>query len=294
MRAIYRNLPGFTIAVIAFALGIGVVSASAQDIISDKMKAKLKSMKEHTFCGDKNWSYNNRESVKELREVTIPASGTITVDGRKNGGISIKGDDRSDILVRACVQAWDESAEAAKNKLAAIKLNTSGTIQGDGGDENYWSVSFEVIVPRASNVNLTARNGGISIVGIDGTAEFETQNGGVFLSNVAGNFKGRTMNGGVYVKLFGNGWKGTGLDVKTTNGGVNIHLPENYAANFETRTVNGKFNTDIAALKQPRDDDDKWHHRPVNINTSLNGGGAPIKVVTTNGGVSVSSAPSKE
>lgn len=294
MKAIYRNLPGMAIAVVAFAIGLGVVTAAAQEIEKDKIKAKSKSMKEHTFCGDNNWSHNGRESVNELREVTIPAGGTITVDGRQNGGVSIKGEDRSDILVRSCVQAWAESREAAKTKLAAIKINTSGTIRAEAGDDDHWSVSFELIVPRSSNVNLTARNGGIAIRGIDGNAEFETQNGGVFLSDVAGNFKGRTTNGGVYVKLMGNNWKGTGLDVTTTNGGVKILMPGNYAANIETGTVNGGFSTDIAALKQPRDDDDKWRHRPVKINTSLNGGGAPIRVVTTNGGVNISNALGKE
>lgn len=293
MRSIFRNLPGIAIAVVAFAVGFGVVTAAAQDTEKDKMKTKLKSMKERTFCSDNNWSHNNRESVSELRETTIPAGGTITVDGRQNGGISVKGEDRSDVLVRACVQAWGENADAAKSKLAGIKVNTAGTIKAEGVDEN-WSVSFELRVPRSSNVNLTAKNGGISIYGIDGNAEFETQNGGVFLSDVAGNFNGRTTNGGVFVKLSGNGWKGSGLDVTTTNGGVNIHLPENYAANIVTGTVNGGFSTDIAALKQPRDDDEKWGHRPVKINTSLNGGGAPIRVVTTNGGVRISNASSKD
>ncbi|MGB7203062.1 MAG: hypothetical protein WBD16_12490 [Pyrinomonadaceae bacterium] len=295
MRAIYRKLPGVAIAVVAFAIGLGFVTAAAQEPEKDKMKAKLKSMKERTFCGDNNWSHNGRESVSELREATIPARSTITVDGRQNGGINIKGDDRSDILVRACVQAWGESAEAAKSELSGIKVNTAGTIKAESGDDNRWSVSFELIVPRPSNVNLTARNGGISIYGIDGNAEFVTQNGGVFLSDVAGNFKGRTTNGGVYVKLFGSSWKGSGLDVTTTNGGVNIHLPENYAANIETGTVNGGFSTDIAALKQPRDEtDDKWQHRPVKINTNLNGGGPSVRIVTTNGGVRISNSPSKE
>lgn len=295
MRTIFRNLPGFAIAVVAFAIGLGVVATAAQEPEKDKMKAKVKSMKEHSFCTDDNWSHNGRESVSELREVTIPASGTITVDGRQNGGINVKGDDRPDVLVRACVQAWGETADAAKSKLSSVRVNTDGTIKAESGDDNHWSVSFELLVPRSSNVNLTARNGGISIYGIDGNAEFVTQNGGVFLGDVAGNFKGRTTNGGVHVKLFGSSWKGSGLDVTTTNGGVDIYLPENYAANIETGTVNGGFSTDIPALKQPRDEsDDRWQHRPIRINASLNGGGAPIRVVTTNGGVRVSQAHGKQ
>lgn len=286
-------LPRFAIAIVAFVIGITAVSVSAQQT-KDKFKDKLKSMKERSFCTNNNWSDGGRESVSDLREVTIPAVGTVNVDGRQNGGVSIKGEDRNDVLIRACVQAWGESADAAKEKLASVKINTSGTIKAESDDtDKQWSVSYEIRVPRSTSVNLTAKNGGISITGIDGNAEFETQNGGVFLSDVAGDFKGRTTNGGVFVKLSGSTWKGTGLDVTTTNGGVNIQLPETYAARIETGTVNGGYNTDIPALKITTEDvkGDSWgRQRPTKINTNINGGGAPIRVVTTNGGVRISTS----
>jgi hypothetical protein len=116
-------------------------------------------------------------------------------------------------------------------------------------------------------------------------------NGGVFLSDVAGNFSGRTTNGGVFVKLNGQSWRGGGLDVVTTNGGVNIQMPDSYAAHVETGTVNGGFSSEIAALRPARDDDrnDGWYHqRKTKISADLNGGGAPIKITTTNGGVHIS------
>lgn len=295
MKAIYRHLPRFAAAAVAFAIGVAAASVSAQDTSKDKFKDKMKSMKERSFCSNNNWSDGRRESVSDLRETTIPASGTVNVDGRQNGGVSIKGEDRSDVLVRACVQAWGESLDEAKAKLASIKVNTSGTIKAESDDtDKHWSVSYEIRVPRSTSVNLTAHNGGISITGIDGNAEFETQNGGVFLSDVAGNFKGRTTNGGVFVKLSGNTWKGTGLDVTTTNGGVNIQMPETYAARVETGTVNGGYNTDIAALKVVRDDNDKWGHRATKINRDINGGGPPVRVVTTNGGVRINTSDDKD
>lgn len=295
MSSIHKNLRRLGVAAIAFVIGVGAVAVSAQD--SDKQKSKDKMKVAKSFCSNDYWSNGDRQSARELREVTIPATSNITVDGRQNGGISIKGEDRNDVLVRACIQTWADSEEAAKAKLAGIKINTSGTIQGDGDDDNKWSVSFELRVPRSTNVNLTARNGGISIYGIDGNAEFETQNGGVSLGDVAGNFKGRTINGGVHVKLVGGSWKGSGLDVTTTNGGVNISMPENYAARIVTGTVNGGYSTDIPALEVTREDKggDSWNrHRPTKISMDINGGGAPVRVVTTNGGVRISNSANKE
>jgi hypothetical protein len=52
-------------------------------------------------CRDDNW-YNDRlVSNCEIREQTLAPSGPIAIDGRQNGGISVKGWDQNQILVRA-------------------------------------------------------------------------------------------------------------------------------------------------------------------------------------------------
>jgi len=245
------------------------------------------------FCSNNNWSSDDHISVSQLKEMTVSTGGTITVDGRQNGGISVRGESRNDVQVRACVQAWSGSEADAKALADQVRINTGGTIKADGPSDNHWSVSYQILVPRSSNLDLIAHNGGINITGVDGTAKFETQNGGVFLSDVAGNFSGRTTNGGVFVRLSGQSWRGGGLDVTTSNGGVNIQMPENYAAHVEAGTVNGGFSSDIAALQPQGDDsrDNSWGHRDrkTKINADINGGGAPIRVVTTNGGVRIGS-----
>jgi len=286
-----RYLPYIALATVAFLVGIAVSPAHGQD----KVREKLRSRENRSFCTDNNWSGGDGDNVSsiELREATTSAGGTITVDGRQNGGINVRGEERSDVLVRACIHAWGKSDEAAKATVASIKVVTSGTIHAEGADsDRNWSVSYELLVPRNSNLNLTAHNGGVSIRNVDGNAEFETMNGGVFLADVAGSFKGRTTNGGVFVKLAGNSWKGSGLDVVTTNGGVNILMPETYAANIETGTVNGGFQSTIPALNVTTENlkGDYWgRQRTKRINTSFNGGGAPIRIITTNGGVRISS-----
>lgn len=236
------------------------------------------------FCSN-NWSNGDKVSTSDLRETTV-AAGDVNVDGKRNGGISIKGENRSDVLVRACVQAWANS-EAEANQIAkSVRVETDGTIQVAGADdEKNYSVSYEIIVPRRTNLNLTTLNGGISISNVEGAINFTAKNGGVNLSNLAGDVKGRTANGGLHVELNGSGWKGAGFDVETTNGGVHVSMPNDYAARFETKTVNGGFKTDIAALKVERDEKD-W--KPgVNLSRDINGGGATVRIVTTNGGVHI-------
>jgi len=252
----------------------------------EKEKEKYKS-KNYNFCSN-NWSNGDKVGGSELREVTVPG-GSLTVDGKRNGGISVKGEDRSDVLVRACIQTWGSTEEEAKAMAKNIRIETGGTIRAEGtSEERGWSVSYQLLVPRNTNLKLTTMNGGIHISDVEGTMEFDAQNGGIHLNNLAGSVKGRTTNGGLHIELAGNTWKGDGIDVQTTNGGVHLTMAENYAARFETRTVNGGFKSDIAALQVEKDPNEPGYRRQgVNISRELNGGGALVRIVTTNGGVKI-------
>ncbi len=249
------------------------------------------------FAGDKygfcegNWSSGGRVSVKDLRETTVGATSLLEVDGMKNGGISIKGENRGDILIRACVQASGTSEQEANATLSNTRIETNGVIKAVNYTEDAkYSVSYEILVPVQTSLKLTAHNGGISISSVEGTLNFETKNGGVSLKDISGDVKGMTKNGGVSVKLSGNSWRGNGLEVETKNGGINLLLPSNYSANVETGTVNGGFKSDFTELKVPEKDENGRWYRPKKVNASINGGGAKIRVVTTNGGVNIKSS----
>ncbi|MCC6327968.1 MAG: hypothetical protein IT174_05590 [Acidobacteria bacterium] len=237
------------------------------------------------FCSN-NWTNGEKVSVSDLREIPVPSTGTLNIDGGRNGGIKVIGGNRTDVLIRACVQAWAATSEAARAAVSAIRINTGGIIKADGPEEG-WSVSYEAHVPQNTNLKLTAHNGGISIKSVEGSLEFETTNGGVSLANVAGDVRGKTTNGGVNVALSGNSWRGTGLDVATTNGGVNLTVPQGYAANIETGTVNGGFKSDIPELNVTTENVLGGYRKSVEIRTAINGGGAPIRVTTRNGGVRI-------
>jgi hypothetical protein len=274
-------------ALIMLAFVLTGVDALAQDKNKDKEKIKDKSKYSSEFCSN-NWSNGDKVSGNELRESTV-SGGSITVDGKRNGGIRVKGENRSDILVRACIQTWGATAEEAAQIARSIRIETGGTIRAEGvSEENGWSVSYQILVPRSTNLNLKTMNGGISISDVEGTIEFEAKNGGIHLSNLAGDVKGRTTNGGLHIELAGNTWRGSGIDVETTNGGVHLSMSETYAARFETRTVNGGFKSEIAALQSEKTEDENGYRRPgVDIKRDINGGGALVRIVTTNGGVKI-------
>lgn len=228
----------------------------------------------------RHWGDRDREQYCEVREQTIPARSQLRVDGRENGGIEVIGSDRSDILVISKVQAQAESESDAKDIASKIRIDVGDEIRAEGPSTRWrssWSVSYEIHVPRKINLDLSATNGGISIDNVDGRLDFETTNGGISLTGVAGNVRGSTSNGGVDVELTGDRWSGEGLDVRTTNGGIELAFPSNYNARLETGTVNGGMDIGFPVTIQGR-----LNRR---LTTQLGTGGPLVRVTTTNGGV---------
>lgn len=226
---------------------------------------------------------DDRKTHCEMREQTIAAGGTISVDARQNGGVAVKGWERNDILVRAKIQTSAPTEDEARSIARLIHVETAGAqIRADGPlseRQRSWVVSYEVFVPQRSDLTLKAHNGGIRVAAVHGRIEFETVNGGVSLQEVGGHVKGATTNGGVSILLAGNHWDGQGLDVTTRNGGVNLSLPENYSAHLETGTVNGGLNINFPITVQGE--------IKRELTTDLGSGGSPLRVRTTNGGISI-------
>jgi len=165
-----------------------------------------------------------------------------------------------------------------------FSIRDAGGIAASGPTRNSrresWSVSYEIYAPRQTDLALTANNGGISVENVEGRMELETSNGGLSLNDVAGDVRGRTVNGGINAELTGDRWRGTGLDLKTSNGGVTIYLPTTYSAQLETGTVNGGMNIGFPVALQ-------GNLEGRRISTQLGGGGARISATTTNGGVNI-------
>lgn len=233
-------------------------------------------------CRD-NWYSDRLVGQCEIREQRLPAGGALTVDARKNGGVSIKGWDQNEVLVRARVQAAAATQSEADQLAKQVKIETAGgkvfAVGPESRKDSQWNVSYEIFVPRRTDLSLEAYNGGIYIADVSGRIEFNGHNGGVVLKRVGGTVRGGTTNGGLLVELVGTRWDGEELDVKTTNGGIVLSVPENYSAHLETGTVNGHLSIDFPITVQGR------ISREVAVN--LGEGGATVRAMTTNGGVKI-------
>ncbi len=274
---------GRSVLIAALLTFTGVAVVSQKEKVKDKDKSLT--------CREDNW-YNDRLVGNcEIREQTLALSGgAIAIDGRQNGGVSVKGWDQNQVLVRARVQTGAPTAGEAQELSQQIRIETSGAKIFASGPENRkdfnWNVSYEVFVPRRADLSLETHNGGIAIADVNGRIDFTALNGGVVLKRVGGTVRGSTTNGGLVIELTGDRWDGDSLDVRTTNGGVILSVPENYSANLQTGTVNGSVNVDFPITVQGQ----------INKQIALNlgSGGAMVKAMTTNGGVHLKRSTANE
>lgn len=229
--------------------------------------------------------YGDRDH-EQLCEVRLsgfrPAGSTLRFEPDLNGGVEIRGWDRDSVAITARIQTSARTVEAARALARDIQVSVRerSTVSVDGPSTRRhegWGVVLVVQVPRIVNLEARVTNGPLSVDDVSGTLDLRATNGPVSLNRVAGDVRARVQNGPLSVRLAGTAWDGKGLDAEAVNGPVDLALPDNYNAELETGTINGPtdFQVPLTVTLLGR--------RSDRIRTTLGKGGAPIRVVTTNG-----------
>jgi hypothetical protein len=191
------------------------------------------------------WLFGHQERVCEVRRATLPLiNGQLSVSGT-NGGIEVIGEERQDVDLEARIIVSGYSRKEAESLEREVKIVTSGTIRAEGPQPGSWlgptwSVTYRLRVPRHLTALLHTENGGLKISNVIGVITADTKNGGLTLDDLAGEVRATTVNGGLDVRLDGTRWRGSGLFVSTTNGGVSVKAPHNYSAHLVAETVSGR------------------------------------------------------
>jgi putative adhesin len=208
-----------------------------------------------------------------------------------NGKIEVEPAQGNTVEVRALKKAKGNSDAAAKAALdrisiaedvspAQVRLETKIAHAGGMFSGGSLQVEYHVKVPNGAEVHFTNMNGEIDLTGLQGRIEARTTNGAVRARDVSGQIQARTINGGLDIELAKLGDGGVKLDC--TNGGIKLRLPRDAKATISARIVNGGIST--GDLPMETTDSSRRH-----VEGRMNGGGAPVEVSGTNGGISISS-----
>jgi hypothetical protein len=244
-------------------------------------------------CREGWGDYGSRARHCEIRELGMKAiRGPLSIDPGMNGGVEIIGWNRDSIAITARIQVNARTMEDADAIARDLKIETSGgSIKVTGGSGPFgrrqnWGVNLVVMVPRRQDLDISTQNGPLSVQDVASHMDLETQNGPLSLTGVGGDVHASAQNGPLSIELLGSRWEGTGLDAATQNGPADLTIPDNYNAKLEFGTVNGPMDV---AFPMTVTISGRVRNR---ISTTLGDGGAPVRVVTTNGPMTVRKARS--
>ena len=270
----------------AACIGMAVLSGSVP------LLAQLQDNNDRQLTCANGGRNNDRARHCEMREHTLPSIGRLNIDAGQNGGVTVKGWVRGDVLVRARIEAAAETEGAAAIMASRVLIDGSGgQVRASGPDatarDSWWSVTYEIFVPQTTDLTLKALNGGINISDVRGRLAFEGVNGGVRLKRVAGEINGRTVNGGIDVELAGMGADARQVELSTVNGGVTVTMPSSYSARVQTETGMGRVDSDFPMPSEA------GNARSRRMDFTIGAGGPPMNITTGNGSIRLKRAESR-
>ena len=203
-------------------------------------------------CAGLHIHLNDRAAEMRSEEQTITRpEGPLRVESEVNSGLQVQGWDKDTYSVTVC-KAVDASMDNVEQIFSQIKLSVeNGGVSVSGpSDRDNWTAFLLVRAPKLANLELSAKNGPLSIYDLDGKlvaraingpislqgfsgdADVSAQNGPIDLTGNSGKLRLHAENGPISVSLSGDAWKGSGLEVDAQNGPLTLRVPKNYQSSL--------------------------------------------------------------
>ena len=191
---------------------------------------------------------------------------------------SAKGGDRED--VEAYLEALTVRVGQESDRLVfEVKdpRRGKGLLSWFDFDSVRGDVEFEITAPWGAAVELSTVNGGVHVADLGGQLSATSVNGRLALTSVGGEVEASTVNGGIHVTISDVASAAT-LALTTVNGGITLEAPRDLRAAIDARTTNGSVASDLPLVEEGQ-------RSRTRLVGRLNGGGASIRLRTTNGSV---------
>ncbi len=141
-------------------------------------------------------------------------------------------------------------------------------------------VRYTIKVPKNIDLNLHSTNGNISVKKCNGKMRLETTNGNIYSDDISGAVRCSSINGSLKI-YFKKTDRDEDMEFKTTNGTINLYLPQNINAAITARTMNGTVRCSLPMT-------DVYEKSDTKLDGTFNNGGPHFMVRTTNGNIDIS------
>jgi hypothetical protein len=230
-----------------------------------------------------------RATDEWTRSYPLSPDGELQIVGG-NGSVDIQGETGTTVDVRAERVARASTDAAAREIVPRIEiredvvpdkvvLQTQGLAGIVIGVDV--AVNYHVSMPASARARVRTVNGDVTVADLDGHVVLSSTNGQVIGRNLRGGVDARAVNKGLTISLgaFGR----DPVDLRATNGAVELAVPNDINASLEANYTNGSFAIKDLAF-EPFGEATGRRTRG-----RLNAGGAPITITTTNGNILVRS-----
>jgi hypothetical protein len=241
---------------------------------------------------------------EEHRLLPVASLSRLSVTASEAGGISIRGWSRTDARLTVCKFAAAATFPDARNLLGALSVSVApgGRIAPRGPaltSQRAWWVHMILEVPRATELELAAANGGIAVRNMAGRIEAQTTNGqislascigeqhvhsvggGILVDHAGGSLDARSESGGIAIdSTTGDVWaatvtgdiaislpdetggSGRRLDARTESGAVRLHIRDDFNGRIEAEAAaDGQIECNLARCTERRADYSSRHLR---------------------------------
>jgi hypothetical protein len=229
------------------------------------------------------------------RSYKLPATGRFELIN-VNGKITAEPTDGNEVIVEGRRTAKGSTDEAAKENLAKLEIReevgeSSVRVESRpprfNGSFSGHQIEWTIKVPKGVIVDLRTVNGGVRLHDLANEIHAKTTNGGVEGENITPSIiEASAVNGGIEFNLGSPLDSTDSVQMETVNGGVTLGLPSESKATIDARCVNGGVNVDSLDIARQEQEGD--FNKKRRLNGTMNGGGASVKMSTTNGGVHLS------
>lgn len=175
---------------------------------------------------------------REERRIPLTNIAQLRVTASTEGGVSIRGWNRSYARLVVCRYAVAHTKEQATRLLGAIAVShADGEITATGpplSDSQAWWANMTLYVPRRAAVEVRAENGGVAIRNMSGRVTARSTRGGISIARSSGHYRVSTNSGGITLeRVTGN------VDASSQNGAIALRLAATETATIEARVSGG-------------------------------------------------------
>jgi hypothetical protein len=217
---------------------------------------------------------------------TLAETGRVVIQNLY-GDVEIVAWDRAEVLVQATKRSTDprrlnDAQVVVDSTSELVSIHTQYT----GADaEHPASVEYHIMVPRRANLeNIRLINGVLSISGVTGPVKASSVNGSIRADKLSGQADLSTVNGSLDAG-FDRLSKCHPISLTSVNGPIRLSLPPGAGATVTALNLSGGIESDFGrAWRAPTG------HR---LDASVNGGGTPIRLHNSNGGITIHSTWSR-